>query len=294
VAEVARELQMGNFAQRLKVRGEDDIASLETSFNEMATDIEAQIRRLEEMSTLQQRFVSDVSHELRTPLTTVRMAADVLFKERKSLPSEAARSAELLATQLDRFEDLLVNLLEISKVDSGAATLELVDIDLYQIAEKVADSLQALAARSNVVLQVSGSPSPVSADLRRVERIVRNLVSNAIDHADEQPVEISVASDDEGVALLVRDHGPGLARDATERVFDRFWRGDPSRARSTGGTGLGLAIAREDARLHGGWLHATNAPDGGACFRLSLPKTPGSRLTRSALSMPNTQKLVRA
>jgi two-component system sensor histidine kinase MtrB len=294
VAEVARELQMGNFAQRLKVRGEDDIASLETSFNEMATDIEAQIRRLEEMSTLQQRFVSDVSHELRTPLTTVRMAADVLFKERKSLPSEAARSAELLATQLDRFEDLLVNLLEISKVDSGAATLELVDIDLYQVAEKVADSLQALAARSNVALQVSGSPSPVSADLRRVERIVRNLVSNAIDHADEQPVEISVASDDEGVALLVRDHGPGLARDATERVFDRFWRGDPSRARSTGGTGLGLAIAREDARLHGGWLHATNAPDGGACFRLSLPKTPGSRLTRSALSMPSTQNLVRA
>jgi two-component system sensor histidine kinase MtrB len=93
---------------------------------------------------------------------------------------------------------------------------------------------------------------------------------------------------------LVRDHGPGLARDATERVFDRFWRGDPSRARSTGGTGLGLAIAREDARLHGGWLHATNAPDGGACFRLSLPKTPGSRLTRSALSMPSTQNLVRA
>jgi len=260
----------------------------------MATDIEAQIRRLEEMSSLQQRFVSDVSHELRTPLTTVRMAADVLFQERSSLPPEAARSAELLAAQLDRFEDLLVNLLEISKVDSGAATLDSVDMDLLEVTESVVDSLQALAKRANVTLQLEGGPCPVTADRRRVERIVRNLVSNAIDHGDGRPVEITVACDSEGVALMVRDHGPGLVGDAPDRVFDRFWRGDPSRARTTGGTGLGLAIAREDARLHGGWLHAANAPDGGACFRLSLPNTPGGRLSRSAVSMPNAQELVRA
>lgn len=294
VASVARELQRGNLAQRLRVQGEDDLASLAVSFNEMATDIEAQIRRLEEMSSLQQRFVSDVSHELRTPLTTVRMAADVLFQERSSLPPEAARSAELLAAQLDRFEDLLVNLLEISKVDSGAATLDSVDMDLLEVTESVVDSLEALAKRANVILQLEGGPCPVTADRRRVERIVRNLVSNAIDHGDGRPVEITVAGDVEGVALMVRDHGPGLVGDAPDRVFDRFWRGDPSRARTTGGTGLGLAIAREDARLHGGWLHAANAPDGGACFRLSLPNTPGGRLSRSAVSMPNAQELVRA
>jgi len=294
VASVARELQRGNLAQRLRVQGEDDLASLAISFNEMATDIEAQIRRLEEMSSLQQRFVSDVSHELRTPLTTVRMAADVLFQERSSLPPEAARSAELLAAQLDRFEDLLVNLLEISKVDSGAATLDSVDMDIFEVTESVVDSLEALAKRANVTLQLEGGPCPVTADRRRVERIVRNLVSNAIDHGDGRPVEITVACDSEGVALMVRDHGPGLVGDAPDRVFDRFSRGDPSRARTTGGTGLGLAIAREDARLHGGWLHAASAPDGGACFRLSLPNTPGGRLSRSAVSMPNAQELVRA
>jgi two-component system sensor histidine kinase MtrB len=268
VAAVARELQRGNLAERLKVRGEDDLASLARSFNEMATDIEAQIRRLEEMSTLQQRFVADVSHELRTPLTTVRMAADVLYEERANLEPEAARSAELLATQLDRFEDLLANLLEISRLDAGAATLEAEPVDLFDVTQRVAELLGALAAKAGVSIEIRGRSCTVLADRRRVERVIRNLISNAIDHGDGKPIEVDVGCDDQGAAVLVRDYGPGLGADATQRVFDRFWRADPSRARSTGGTGLGLAIAREDARLHGGWLHASGASGGGACFRV--------------------------
>lgn len=294
VAAVARELQRGNLAERLQVRGEDDLASLARSFNEMATDIEAQIRRLEEMSTLQQRFVADVSHELRTPLTTVRMAADVLYEERENLDPEAARSAELLATQLDRFEDLLASLLEISRLDAGAVTLETDQIDLLDLTQRVTDLLGGLAKKAGVGIQITGQPCLVVADRRRVERIVRNLISNAIDHGDGKPIDIQVGGDEQGGAVLVRDQGPGLGADDTERVFDRFWRADPSRARSTGGTGLGLAIAREDARLHGGWLHASGAPGGGACFRLSLPREPGARLTRSAIEMPNPQVLIQA
>ena len=294
VAAVARELQRGNLAERLKVRGEDDLASLARSFNEMATDIEAQIRRLEEMSTLQQRFVADVSHELRTPLTTVRMAADVLYEERANLEPEAARSAELLATQLDRFEDLLANLLEISRLDAGAATLEAEPVDLFDVTQRVAELLGALAAKAGVSIEIRGRSCTVLADRRRVERVIRNLISNAIDHGDGKPIEVDVGCDDQGAAVLVRDYGPGLGADATQRVFDRFWRADPSRARSTGGTGLGLAIAREDARLHGGWLHASGASGGGACFRLSLPREPGQRLTHSAIEMPNTQVLIEA
>jgi two-component system sensor histidine kinase MtrB len=294
VAAVARELQRGNLAERLKVRGEDDLASLARSFNEMATDIEAQIRRLEEMSTLQQRFVADVSHELRTPLTTVRMAADVLYEERANLEPEAARSAELLATQLDRFEDLLANLLEISRLDAGAATLETEPIDLLDVTQRVAELLGAIATRAGVRIEIRGGSCTVLADRRRVERVIRNLISNAIDHGDGKPIEVDVGCDDQGGAVLVRDYGPGLGADATQRVFDRFWRADPSRARSTGGTGLGLAIAREDARLHGGWLHASGASGGGACFRLSLPREPGQRLTHSAIDMPNTQVLIEA
>lgn len=292
VAAVARELQKGNLAERLRVNGEDDLASLARSFNEMATDIEAQIRRLEEMSTLQQRFVADVSHELRTPLTTVRMAADILYEERENLDPEAARSAEILATQLDRFEDLLTNLLEISRLDAGAATLEVEQVDLLEVTRRVADLLSTLAAKAGVRIEIRGDASPLIADKRRVERIVRNLISNAIDHGEGKPIEIDVAHDDQGAAVLVRDHGPGFGADATQRVFDRFWRADPSRARSTGGTGLGLAIAREDARLHGGWLHASGTPGSGASFRLSLPREPGLRLTRSAIEMPNSQVLI--
>ena len=292
VAAVARELQRGNLAERLRVKGEDDLASLARSFNEMATDIEAQIRRLEEMSTLQQRFVADVSHELRTPLTTVRMAADVLYEEREKLDPEAARSAELLATQLDRFEDLLSNLLEISRLDAGAATLEIDTIDVLEETDRVAEALGGLAQKAGVKIEIDGQPSPILADRRRVDRILRNLISNAIDHGDGRPVEIEVRNDEQGVAVLVRDHGTGLDPESTQRVFDRFWRADPSRARSTGGTGLGLAIAREDARLHGGWLHAGSANGGGACFRLSLPREPGKRLTKSAIDMPNSQVLM--
>lgn len=274
-AQVAQRLAEGSLTERMTVKGNDEIATLATTFNEMAESLQRQISRMERLSRLQRRFVSDVSHELRTPLTTIRMASDVLFDARGGFPPEVARSAELLANQLDRFEDLLADLLEISRIDAGAAQL---DFEQHDLADIVRDQMElmAFAAQGQGVelrLWVAEGDHTASMDRPRVSRIVRNLLSNAIEHAQGGPVDVGVASTGRTVAVVVRDYGVGLTPQQVERVFDRFWRADPARARTMGGTGLGLSIAREDAKLHDGSLEAWGREGEGAAFRLMLPRT---------------------
>jgi two-component system sensor histidine kinase MtrB len=274
-ARTAELLADGRLEERMTVRGEDELARLATTFNSMAVALQRQIQQLEDLSRVQRRFVSDVSHELRTPLTTVRMAADVLHEGRSGYTPAAARSAELLQTELDRFEALLVDLLEISRYDAGAASLDTDDVDVTALVHRVVDQVSGLATSRGTEVDLSGVPNgPVLAEVDhvRVERVLRNLLVNAVDHAEGGPVEVSVAGDDHAVAIVVRDHGLGLKPGEAGLVFTRFWRGDPSRARSTGGTGLGLAIALEDVRLHGGWLQAWGEPGVGAAFRMTLPR----------------------
>ncbi|MFZ8926956.1 MAG: MtrAB system histidine kinase MtrB, partial [Candidatus Nanopelagicales bacterium] len=272
-ARVAEQFSDGHLRERMAVRGEDDLARLAMAFNDMAASLEQQIHRLEELSAVQQRFVSDVSHELRTPLTTIRMAADLLFESRADLDPPTARSAELLQTQLDRFENLLSDLLEISRYDAGAAVLDLETVDLVSLVTRAAESSRPLADRrgSTVTVTALTEPCPVECDPRRIDRVMRNLLDNAIEHGEGHPIEITIASDGTAAAVTVRDHGVGLSDADIAHVFDRFWRADPARARTTGGTGLGLSIAMEDTRLHAGWLEAWGQPGVGACFRLTLP-----------------------
>lgn len=284
---VAERLAAGQLQERLQVSGEDDLARLATSFNQMASNLQRQIRQLEELSRLQRRFVSDVSHELRTPLTTVRMAGDVLHDAREDFDPATSRAAELLQTELDRFETLLADLLEISRFDAGAAVLEVDDVNLVDVARRVADATQALAAqRSTRVLVLDpGRACLAEADVRRVERIVRNLITNAIDHAETRDIVVHVAADEEAAALSVRDYGVGLAPGESAMVFNRFWRADPARARTSGGTGLGLSISLEDTHLHGGWLQAWGRPGEGTLFRLTLPRRLGETLRHSPLPL---------
>src|SRR6478735_4141892 len=253
---VAERLAAGQLQERLRVTGEDDLARLATSFNQMATSLQRQIRQLEELSRVQRRFVSDVSHELRTPLTTVRLAGSVLYDAKNGFDPATARAAELLQRELDRFETLLVDLLEISRFDAGAAALDLDDVNLTDVARRVADGTRALAEarHTRIVIRAPDAPCVAEADVRRVERILRNLVTNAIDHAETKEVVVTVAADEQTAAIAVRDHGVGLAVGESAMVFNRFWRADPARARTSGGTGLGLAISLEDTHLHGGWL----------------------------------------
>ncbi|MFJ1745931.1 MtrAB system histidine kinase MtrB [Streptomyces sp. NPDC088116] len=286
-AGIAERLSTGRLQERMKVTGEDDIARLGEAFNKMAQNLQLKIQQLEELSRMQRRFVSDVSHELRTPLTTVRMAADVIHEARSDFDPVTARSAELLGDQLDRFESLLADLLEISRFDAGAAALEAEPIDLREVVRRVIGGAEPLAERKGSRIRVVGDEQPVvaEADARRVERVLRNLVVNAVEHGEGRDVVVRMGVAGGAVAVAVRDYGVGLKPGEATRVFNRFWRADPARARTTGGTGLGLSIAVEDARLHGGWLQAWGEPGGGSQFRLTLPRTADEALRGSPIPL---------
>jgi two-component system sensor histidine kinase MtrB len=279
-ARIATQFTEGQFSQRMKIESKDEMASLAHSYNEMAHSIEQQISRLENLSRVQQRFVSDVSHELRTPLTTLRMASEVIYNQRSSFDPLVARSSELLAAQIERFERLLEDLLEVSRFDAEVAVLEPVEFDVHALIRRcVADfELGEIPTGSGIRIESQLPSLAIKADIRRVERIMRNLVSNALDHADGKEIVVSIVATDSEIAIGVRDFGPGLDESALIRVFDRFWRADPSRARIRGGTGLGLSIALEDARLHNGELDAWGRPGKGAHFVLTLPRVAGETI----------------
>jgi len=279
-ADTSAQLAAGELGVRLPVRGEDELATLGRSFNAMADSIESQIKELADLSLVQQRFVSDVSHELRTPLTTIRLAADMINDQRDEFDPATARAAELLNAQVQRFETLLTDLLEISRYDAGSVQLEREPTSLAHLAEDVIASMQQLADQhgTDVRLVAPGGYSPVELDPRRVRRVVRNLLGNAIEHGEGRPIVVTVDSDQQAVALGVRDYGLGMKPEDVERVFDRFWRADPSRTRTIGGTGLGLSIALGDARLHGGELAVWSELGRGSHFVLTIPRQ-GDRLT---------------
>ncbi len=286
-AGAAQRLSHGQLDERMPVRGTDDLAALARSFNDMGASLQEKLHELQELSKVQRQFVSDVSHELRTPLTTIRIAADVLFASREQLMPAAARSAELLEGQLERFESLLADLLEISRYDANAATLDAESADVCDLVRRAAADAEQLAARRGTRIDFRLPPEPCVAevDRRRVERILRNLLDNAVEHGEGRDVVVTVAGDRDAVAVAVRDHGVGFGAAEAQMVFDRFWRADPARARTTGGTGLGLAIALEDARLHNGWLQAWGECGKGSVFRLTVPRTAGEELAGSPLPL---------
>lgn len=274
----------GHLDERMQIRGSDDLAGMGRSMNRMADELGRKIQQLENLSLVQRQFVSDVSHELRTPLTTVRMAADVLYDGRDGFDGLTRRSTELLKGELDRFESLLTELLEISRFDAGAAELQVDDVNLVALVEAEVAAQQPLADAYAMRL-VLRAPEEVRCrvDPRRVRRIVSNLLSNAIEHGEGRDVELAIAANAEAVAVTVRDHGVGFSAAQAHQVFTRFWRADPSRQRTVGGSGLGLPIALEDAQLHGGWLNAWGRPGHGAQFRLTLPLDAGGTVSESPL-----------
>jgi two-component system sensor histidine kinase MtrB len=274
-AAVAERFTQGDLSSRMVISSEDEMASLGNSFNEMAVSIQQQIDRLENLSMLQQRFVSDVSHELRTPLTTLRMAAEVIYEQKANFDPNIARSSELLINQIDRFELLLSDLLEVSRFDAEAASLGIVSFDLNHLVRKTVDYLHP---SKSALFDISAPIEAVNieGDPRRIERILRNLISNAIDHGEGNKIEIQIKESENEVSVGVRDYGLGFDENDAPYLFDRFWRADPSRARTSGGTGLGLSIALEDTKLHQGQLLAWGRPNQGAHFVLTLPKQHGN------------------
>jgi two-component system sensor histidine kinase MtrB len=287
-AEASEKLAAGELESRLPEVGDDELSTLARSFNRMADSLQRQLGELADLSRVQQRFVSDVSHELRTPLTTIRLAGDVLYDQRADFPPATARTAELLHAQTQRFETLLADLLEMSRYDAGAVQLEIEPTNLVRLVEDAIDQVMPLADEKQTELRLiaPGGYFEADVDARRIRRVLQNLLGNAIDHGESKPIDVYVDSNESAVAIAVRDHGIGMAAADLEHVFDRFWRADPSRQRSTGGTGLGLAIALEDAAVHGGDLEVWSEPGAGSCFRLTLPRRRGGQIAASPLRLP--------
>jgi two-component system, OmpR family, sensor histidine kinase MtrB len=287
-AQTSEKLASGQLEERIPERGEDVIATLARSFNRMADSLQQQIIKLAELSRVQQRFVSDVSHELRTPLTTIRLAGDVLYDQRHSFSPTAGRTAELLHAQVERFEVLLADLLEISRYDAGAVELDLEPTNLVRLVEDSVESVRPLADERGSDLRVvaPGGYFDAEVDARRIRRILRNLVGNAIEHGEGKPIVVTVDSNETAIAIAVRDNGIGMDEADVARVFDRFWRADPSRKRTIGGTGLGLSIALEDAALHEGVLEVWSRKGEGTCFRLTLPRHRGGTILDFPVGLP--------
>ncbi|HUH53120.1 MAG TPA: MtrAB system histidine kinase MtrB [Microbacteriaceae bacterium] len=269
-AATSRRIAMGESDARMPLQNDEYFDMLSENFNQMADALQSRIDELDTLSEMQQRFVSDVSHELRTPLTTVKLATQVLTTKNQDLEPSSARAMEVMVEQVDRFEALLTDLLEISRYDAGRVSITTEPTNIVHLVEEVVENLQPL---TNQVIEVRpvGGYNPIDVDPRRIRRIISNLIGNAIEHGEDKPIVVRIDSNSTAVAVSVRDYGVGMSEEDLTHVFNRFWRADPSRKRTLGGTGLGLAIAREDAIVHGGLLEVWSKPGRGTNFRVSIP-----------------------
>ncbi|HJW22871.1 MAG TPA: HAMP domain-containing sensor histidine kinase [Candidatus Limnocylindrales bacterium] len=256
----------GDLSARVPETGSDELAAWATEFNRMAAALESTIGRLEDAQRQNRRFVADVAHELRTPLTALVAEASVIEGRLRSLPPDARRAAELLMADVRRLRDLVEDLLELSRFDADAEAATLVSVDLGR---SVAAIAAARLPEAGVFLP--GEPVVATVDLRRLDRIIGNLLDNARTHAPGAAVDVRVTRADDRASVTVADRGPGVSNAELGHLFERFFKAD--RSRRTGSTGLGLAIAAENARLLGGSLAARNREGGGLEVSLSLPVT---------------------
>jgi two-component system, OmpR family, sensor histidine kinase MtrB len=275
LARAAQRMSGGDLSVRIQPRGRDELAQLVTSFNGMASALEDKVGELEQMEARARQFAGDVSHELRTPLTAMTAVVGILH-EHPGLTGDAATAAGLVQQEVQHLNRLVEELIEISRFDAGTARLV---TDDTAVANAVSRCLRA-RGWSSVGTDVAAGLT-ARLDRRRFDVILANLVGNALRHGSP-PVTVKARIQSGGLggeqlAVEIRDHGHGLPPTAIPYIFDRFYKADTARARSEG-SGLGLAIAWENARLHGGHIHAGNHPDGGAVFTVSLPLDgPGPR-----------------
>jgi two-component system sensor histidine kinase MtrB len=264
-SKAARSLAEGLLETRLPVEGRDEFGVWAQSFNEMAGALEAKIADLSAAQARERRFTADVAHELRTPLTALVGEASLLAEHLERMPADSRRPAELLIADVARLRRLVDDLLEISRLDAGAESVHAEPVDLRAL---VGATVEARGWNGRV--RLDGDGLSLTSDPRRLERIVGNLVDNALEHGGKE-VAIRIGRDGEAVAVEIADDGPGIPPEHLPHIFERFYKADE--ARSGGGTGLGLAIARENARLLGGEIDVSSVPGEGTRFTLRLPVT---------------------
>ncbi|MGZ3117422.1 ATP-binding protein [Streptomyces sp. H62] len=268
----ARRLGEGKLDTRLRVSGTDELADLSRTFNSAAEALEKRVADMAGREQASRRFVADMSHELRTPLTAITAVTEVLEEELEfeggGFDPMIEPAVRLVVSETRRLNDLVENLMEVTRFDAGTARLVLDDVD---VADQITACIDARAWLDAVDLDAERGIH-ARLDPRRLDVILANLIGNALKHGGS-PVRVSVARADDEVVIRVRDHGPGIPEDVLPHVFDRFYKASASRPRSEG-SGLGLSIALENAHIHGGEITAENSPKGGAVFTLRLPQDP--------------------
>jgi two-component system, OmpR family, sensor histidine kinase MtrB len=264
LTEAAARVARGDLGARLPERGDPDLVALASTFNDTAEALEARVRR-------DVRFAGDVSHELRSPLTTMANAAAVLRRRRGEIAGTAGRALDLLLSEVDRFERMVVDLLDISREDQQSGMGDGTGLEIVNVGELVSN---VAAVRPDVVspVEIGDQPALVLGDRRRLDRVVANLLDNADRHAGGA-VRVGVSRQCGRVRIEVDDAGPGVDETLRERVFERFARGAPAAQRGqAGGTGLGLALVAQHVQHHRGAVWIEDRPGGGARFVVELPE----------------------
>jgi two-component system sensor histidine kinase MtrB len=277
----ARRIAGGDLAARVPVGGRDELARLAVELNRMADSLQATVARLEAAQGRNRQFVADVAHELRTPLAALVAEASMIEPGLADLPPDARRAGELLIGDVRRMRTLVGDLLEISRFDAAAEQASVEEVDLGRVVTAIVSARLPEAA-----VTVPSTPVLVTTDPRRLDRIVGNLLDNAREHAPGASVEVSLVSVRDGAVITIADRGPGVAHADLPRLFERFYKADPSRA--GGSSGLGLAIAAEHAALIGAALRVRARPGGGLVFALTVPtgSVTGSLLPGDAVDTP--------
>jgi two-component system, OmpR family, sensor histidine kinase MtrB len=270
ITDAAGELAAGDLDTRVQPEGDPDLDRLADSFNDMADAVQARIER-------EARFASDVSHELRSPITALAAAAEVIDGRRGELPDRTQQALDVVVGQVRRFDAMVIDLLELSRIDAGATDLHTEEVEIESVCRRIASR----AGFANLPIDVTtpagehanGAAPTAIVDRMRFERILTNLLDNAYHHGGG-PVRISVEPTDGPFLLVaVEDAGPGVARGERARIFERFARGSAARHRI--GTGLGLALVAEHATAQGGEAWVEDRQGGGARFVVRLPTGPG-------------------
>ncbi|XCW06598.1 HAMP domain-containing sensor histidine kinase [Streptomyces sp. HUAS MG47] len=272
----ARSMGRGRLDTRIHAKGSDELADLARTFNASAAQLERSVAELRRAETRARRFASDVSHELRTPLAGMLAVTELLDEDAAALDPDTGRAVRLISAETVKLAALVEDLMEISRFDARAAELHTDEVDVAEAVRKTLQNRRWTEPETDV--EASGSADVVTElpdglrarlDPRRFDVVVANLVGNALRHGGA-PVTVRVYEDRGRLVTEVADRGPGIPEDVLPHVFDRFYKGDPARTRSSG-SGLGLAITQENVRLHGGEVVAANRPGGGAVFTVRIP-----------------------